>query len=118
MDTQPNKIAKYQNILISYLDELALERNSALGRKLEYQAIADVVRNHFQLVRLGWIENKYFHFVLMHFDIKPDGKIWFQLNNTEIMVDQALLQRGVEKTDIVLGFQPEYARAQTDYAVS
>jgi XisI protein len=111
MDIQLNKIKSYQKILVSYLEELAKERNDAPGRRLEYQVLADQERNHFQLVRLGWIEHKYLHLVLMHFDIKPDGKIWFQLNNTEILADRELIARGVEKTDIVLGFQPEYARA-------
>ena len=112
------KIEKCQNILTTYLESLAQERNEAPGRRLQYEVLADPKRNHFQLVRLGWLDYKYVHLVLLHFDIQQDGKIWFQLNNTEMLADQDLINRGVEKNDIVLGFQPEYARAQPEYAMA
>lgn len=112
------KIEKYQGVLTTYLESIAQERNEALGHRLHYEVIADPKRNHFQLVRLGWLNYKYVHLVLLHFDIHPDGKIWFQLNNTEMLADQDLVNLGVDKDDIVLGFQPEYARVQPAYAVA
>ncbi len=112
MDALTEKIKKYQTILIGYLEELADERNNASAQHLEYQVIADTTRNHFQLVRMGWIQYRYVHLVLLHFDIKPDGEIWLQLNNTEILVDRYLIALGVDPADFVIGFQPEYVRQQ------
>ncbi|BBC24751.1 fdxN element excision controlling factor protein [Pseudanabaena sp. ABRG5-3] len=45
----------------------------------------------------------------MHLDIK-NGKIWIQINNTELDIGQALVEKGVPKEDIVIGFQPVYIR--------
>ncbi len=45
-------------------------------------------------------------------------KIWLQYNGTEIDIAQELLDRGVSKSDIVLGFQAAHRRRLTDYAVS
>ncbi|NEP59720.1 MAG: XisI protein [Symploca sp. SIO2G7] len=44
----------------------------------------------------------------MHFDIK-DGKIWIQENVTEAELGQDLVNMGVAREDIVLGFQVPYA---------
>ena len=46
-------------------------------------------------------------------DIK-DEKIWIQQNLTEDLVATELVEKGVPKHDIVLGFQSAF----TDYAVS
>lgn len=110
MDALNEKIKKYQSILLAYLDQLAEERNNASAQHLEYQVIGDTVRNHFQLVRLGWVKYKFVHLVLLHFDIYANGEIWLQLNNTEILVDRELIAMGIDPADIVLGFQPEYIR--------
>jgi uncharacterized circularly permuted ATP-grasp superfamily protein len=117
MDSVASTVEKHQQILTQYLQEWADTRNLALGNRLEYQMVADTVRHHYQLVRLGWSGQKFVHFVLLHFDIKPDGKIWIQQNNTEILVGKELTARGVLPTNIVVGFRPEYMREASGYAV-
>lgn len=117
MDSVVSKIEKHGQVLTDYLQAEADRRNNALGNHLEYQVVADTLRNHYQLVRLGWHGQKFIHFVLMHFDIKPDGKIWIQQNNTEILVGAELTDRGVLASDIVVGFRPEYMREASGYAL-
>jgi XisI protein len=53
----------------------------------------------------------------MHLDLK-DEKAWIQYNGTEIDLAQELVDRGIPKTDIVLGFQSPFRRQFTDCAVS
>ena len=53
----------------------------------------------------------------MHFDI-IDGKIWIQRNMTEIDVAEALIEQGVSKSDIVLGFLSPKMREYSDYAIA
>jgi hypothetical protein len=43
---------------------------------------------------------------VIHLDL-IDGKIWIQYEGTNWPVADELLQAGVPKEDIVLGFQPE-----------
>ena len=64
----------------------------------------------------GKIKNE---FIIVQFilDIK-DEKIWIQCNSTDIDIAEELVNLGVEKQDIVLGFQPLYMRKYTDYAVN
>jgi len=44
----------------------------------------------------------------MHLDIKNE-KVWIQINNTELDIGQALVEMGIAKEDIVIGFQPVYS---------
>jgi XisI protein len=119
MDSIASKITKHSNILTAYLQELADSRNQALGNTLEYQVVADHERHHYQLVRLGWTDGRFSYFVLLHFDIKPDtGKIWVQQNNTEILVGQELVDKGVSKSNIVLGFKSAELRPYSGYAAA
>jgi hypothetical protein len=53
---------------------------------------------------------------VLHLDIKQ-GKIWIEQNMTEMRVAQELVDLGVAKKDIVLGFQAPEMRQYTDYAV-
>jgi hypothetical protein len=46
-----------------------------------------------------------------------DGKIWIQWNSTEVDIGQELVELGVPKKDIVVGFQPLYMRQMTEYAI-
>jgi XisI protein len=102
------KLSKYQNILGEFVEEFA-QTPFSVQPQLENQAITDTTHNHFQVVTLGWDKGKFVFDIVLHFDIK-DNKIWIQQNWTDILIDQELIKRGVEKSDIVVGFLPEYAR--------
>lgn len=108
---------QYAQILTEYLRKLAKERNTAVGNSLEYQVIADVPSGHFQLVCMGWSGYKFLYQVLIHFDLKPDGKVWVQQNNTEILLDRDLGELGISKKQIVPGFKPEGMREMGGFAV-
>jgi len=87
--------------------------------KTETVLVADTNNHHYQVLRNGWVErNAYVLRIVLYFRIKPTGKIWIMENTTEDDVAEALIKRGVERTDIVLGFLPEYARAYSEYAVA
>jgi hypothetical protein len=115
MDT----IKKHQLIIAEYIKQLSKQLSSASGNVLEYQVITDFENNHYQLVQLGWNGKKFFYQILIHLDIKPDsGKIWIQQNNTEILIGEDLKERGIDNSEIVLGFRPSYLRQMTPFAVS
>ncbi len=118
MESIKEKAFKHERILIAYLEQSANERNTSLGSPADCEVIADTKHHHYQLNSIGWHNRKYYFSVLMHFSIKPDGKIWIQQNNTEILVGKDLEEKGVAKSDIVVGFRPEYLRPATGYAVA
>jgi hypothetical protein len=109
-----DKVEKYQNIII---DLLHAYQNSGTGD--ETFIITDREHNHFQVLTSGWADEDNFTMgILLHFQIKLDGKVWILVNWTEDDVAQALSARGIPKTDIVLGFHPKYVRQYTGYAVA
>jgi XisI protein len=84
---------------------------------IDSQCNFDLQRNHYQVVNVGWENDHRVYGCVLHLDIQ-NNKIWLQYNGTEIDIAQELCQRGVPKSDIVLGFQPLYRRPLTEYAVS
>jgi hypothetical protein len=111
-----DKVVFYQNCIIKILERYGKEKPVNL-QDVENQLITDTTHHHYQLQRVGWQDGKFIHYLVFHFDIK-NGKIWLQRNNTEINFAEELIELGVPKEDIVLGFQPEYARPFTGYGVS
>lgn len=112
-----DKVKKYQDILIKYLSDYAQKGQIANMPEVETRVIIDRENNSFQALHIGWHGAQYIFSPIFHFDIK-NGKIWFQCNNTEREVVDELMAMGVAKEDIVLGFQPTYARPYSGFAVA
>jgi len=110
------KVIKYQEMLTNLLTKYA-DRFNQNADGVKTQPIIDTERNHFQLLRLGWENNRYTFSVVFHFDIK-DGKIWLQENRTDILIAKELVELGVPVTDIVLGLQAPEDRPYTGYAAA
>jgi hypothetical protein len=108
------KIKQYQQIIASTLKEYATSNVPGM----EDEVLLDFENNHFQLVTVGWNEGKYLFLPLFHLDIKPDGKIWLMVNNTDVRIAEVLVTKGVPRMDIVLGFQPQAIREYSDYAAA
>ncbi len=112
-----DKIKKYQDAILHILENYAAVP-FANTPTVEKQIIADKERNRFMVVGFGWENNDHLSYTtFLHFAIIND-KVWVQQNWTEIPVGKRLMEQGVPQTDIVLGFVPEYARGETEYAVA
>jgi XisI protein len=119
MESLTLKIQQWQDILSTYVEQLAAQKNNALGSSGGYQAIVDREHNHFMLIRVGWTDKDFVHRVLLHLNINSaSGNIWVQQNNTEILPDLDLAEKGIHKSDFVIGFRPEWMRGQAGFAVS
>lgn len=110
-----DQIVKYQQIILELLEEYsAIPPSYPTG--LRDELVADTVRNHFQLISLGWEGHRFVYEVVFHLDI-IEGKIWIQQNNTEANLAEELVERGIPKSDVVIGFQPAAVRALSGYSV-
>ncbi|MGK7874886.1 MAG: XisI protein [Xenococcaceae cyanobacterium] len=87
------------------------------GNGTEIQLLFDKEHHHYQVLNIGWKEQKRIYGVIIHVDLK-DEKIWIQRDGTEIGIANQLMAAGVPKQDIVLGFQAPYKRSLTEFAVS
>ncbi len=93
--------------------------NDLSHNETEVQLICDMERHHYQVIHLGWTEEGQHrvYACIIHIDIK-DGKVWIQRDGTEVGVANELVDLGVPKQDIVLGFHAPYKRPYTEFAVS
>jgi hypothetical protein len=67
------------------------------------------------LIHVGWENEERVYGCVVHVDIK-NGKIWVQRDLTEEGIANQLVELGVPKTDIVLGFRTPYVRQFTGFA--
>jgi hypothetical protein len=101
-----DKILRYEKAILALLNEYARIK-PVNWRSAQNEVISDRENHHYQLVRLGWKEEQYVHFVVFHFDIIGD-KIWVQQNHTDLPVADELEDLGVAPEDIVFPFmEPE-----------
>ncbi len=104
---------------INYSDiiQQILHNHSAndLAKGTEIQLLFDTIRHHYQVLHIGWKEQRRIYGVVIHVDI-IDNKIWIQRDGTEIGIANELVAVGVQKKDIVLGFKSPFKRQFTDFS--
>jgi len=66
--------------------------------------IFDDERGQYLVLDIGWSGDKYLHATPTHLSL-IDGKIWIQYDDTEEGVVTDLIEAGVPKEDMVLGFR-------------
>ena len=110
------KIKKYGKIITAWLFDFVQRRVNTPDAV--YELIADDVRHQYQVVRTGWLEERFYHTIVFHLQIKENGKVWLLVNNTDLLITDDFIQSGIPKSDIVLGFLPESVRAYTGYALA
>jgi len=83
---------------------------------VEVEQIFDVEYDHYQIISIGWNNQKRIYGPIMHLDIK-NNKIWIQQNTTEVDIALELIEMGVPKQDIVIGFHTPKMRQLSGFAV-
>ena len=112
-----DKIKKYQTIITQLLHEM---QSPDEGNEAEQEVIiTDTKRHHYFLQWIGFdSEACFINKPLIHFHIKPNGKIWILANLTETDLAEALMRKGVAKKEIVLGCLEPLVRAHSGFAVA
>ena len=118
MEKVIQKVKDHQTIVSSHLKKLIKLYEQYPADGLHHKLIQDLEGGHFQVTRMGWHKRQFIFMVLLHLDIKADGKIWIQQNNTELLIAEGLVNSGVSPSDIVIGFRPEHMRKATGFAVA
>lgn len=83
----------------------------------ELQSVFDDKNGHYFLMDIGWEDMSRIHTCLLHIDIK-NGKIWIQKDFTEKGIAMDLIEAGIDKNEIVLGFQAPFKRPFTEFAAA
>jgi hypothetical protein len=83
--------------------------------EIAHQLIVDLERQRFQVMLIGWKGKTRYHSVLVHIAIR-NNLIWIEEDNTELEIANLLVERGVPKERIVLGYHAMYMRPYTGFA--
>ncbi len=81
------------------------------------EAVFDCDHDRYLLLTVGWDNGLRVHTCLVHIDL-IDDKVWIQRDNTEVGIARELVQAGIPKDHIVLGFRPPEVRQYTEYAIA
>jgi len=111
MDTLDTYRQIIQNVLTEYVGV-----QYAYGQ-IQNETIFDRQADRYMIVSVGWQKIKRIHGCLIHIDIIND-KIWIQRDGTEEGIANALVNAGIPKDRIVLGFHAPEVRQHTEYAVA
>jgi XisI protein len=111
-----DKSIKYSQLIQDLLAEYVANPGSSMP-SVQTQILTNLQAHHYQLLRIGWHNNRFIHTIMFHFDIIGE-KVWIQQNNTDVLIADELMERGVLRSDIVLGFVPENARQHSGFSVA
>ncbi|MGK7891718.1 MAG: XisI protein [Leptolyngbyaceae cyanobacterium] len=85
--------------------------------QIKFETVFDNESDRYLLMILGRENKRYEHGCLIHIDI-INGKIWVQRDGTELGVANELVEAGVPKDNIVLGFKSPERRKDTEFAIT
>lgn len=108
------KLEQYRQAIQEVLQPYSEIKSSQ--EEVESELIFDTIRDRYQVVHVGWSNHRRIYGCILHLDIINE-KIWVQHDGTEDGVTQKLLELGIPKGDIVLGFHSPFKRQFTEFAV-
>ncbi len=109
-----DKLELYRSIITEILTKYSQYKPSY--GQVEIEQIFDRDRDRYQLLAIGWNQQKRIYGTTIHLDIQ-DEKIWIQQNTTEFDLAIDLVDMGVPKQDIVIGFHTPKMRQLTGFAI-
>ena len=92
-----------------------LEHQPSYGNA-KYEPIFDTEHDRYQVLLNGWTGLKRSFGIVAQIDIRDD-LIWLQQDNTDQELANCLLERGIPKERIVLGFHAPYKRGLQGFNV-
>lgn len=81
------------------------------------EPVFDRGHDRYLLMNVGWRSDQRIHGSLIHIDI-IDDKVWIQRDGTEHGIATDLVEAGIPRDQIVLGFRPVEVREFTGFAVA
>ena len=115
METLEAKSARYREIIRQLLTEWAAVPYATKG--IQSRTLFDESQDRYAVISEGWLGNERVLDIILNLEI-INGKVWIQADNTDIVIARKLEEKGIPKSDIVLGFRSPEMRPYTEYAVA
>ena len=110
-------VEKYRNVIRKLLQEYQEFYAKQSKSDVETEIIADDAHGQYMVMRVGWRGETRVRRPAFYLRLKND-KIWVEEDWTEDGIATELVEAGVPHADIVLSFNPPYARHITGFAVA
>lgn len=110
-----DKIDRYRQIIQQIIAHHA-EYTPSHG-EIETVPICDTRYDNYLLLDVGWDKTGRVYSVILHLRLR-EAKIWVEQDGLEAGIAQELLEAGVPKEDIVLGFYRPDRRALVDFTLT
>ena len=107
-------VEKYREVIKSII--VKYSRGDGEEEEVKTQIAFDMERDIYLMFNLGLRGERRVYGCVIHIEIK-EGKIWIQRDGTEVGIANELIEAGVTKSDIVLGYRSPYMRKFTELAV-
>ena len=107
------EIEKYRELIQSIIEKHC--SCDSEDPEVETQIAFDRDRDRYLMFHVGWRGEKRVYGCVIHIEIKEE-KIWIQRDGTEVGIANELIEAGVPKSDIVLGYRSPYMRKFTGLA--
>lgn len=112
------QVEKYKKITSEVLEKLEKDFNKYPDDAIKYKFIADQEKGEYLLFRDGWEGPRRYYGCIVHVSVTESGKVWLQYDGTDLIIGQQLLDKGVQKNHLVLGFMSVTRRKDSEYAVA
>lgn len=109
-----DKISRYRNIIRRALKPYG-DVHYAGSPNLKNQLIFDNENDHYLVMTIGWEGETPVRDCVFHIDIIAE-KVWIEEDNTDSDIASILMEAGIPKSDIVLGFQSPSMRKLSSFA--
>ena len=112
-----DKVEEYKAIIKKIMDDITTIP-TVQSYPLQTQKIIDDVNGHYLIYKNGWRESNRIYGCIFHLEVTHEGKVWLHHDGTDLLVGQQLIDAGVPKSSMVIGFHEPAMRAWTDFAVA
>ena len=112
-----DQLTRFRQTICDVLNKLADWYNQPPASNIQTYPIFDKERDHYLLIDVGRENNKRVRSIVVYIRIE-NGKIWIEEDWTDEGVADDLVDAGITKSNIVLGFKPPELRPFTEFAVA
>lgn len=109
-----DKLTKYRCLIREILEKHS--QIKLANENIKVYKFFDPEGDHYQVFHAGWDGYHRVFGPVIHIDI-IDDKIWIQYDGTEFAVANELVELGVPKEDIVLGYHAPFMRPYDEFGV-
>ena len=112
-----DKVIKYKKMVKRIIEQI-IEREESYNPPIDYVFIKDEKQGHYLVFLDGCVDNTVVYNLVIHVEVKKNGRVWLKHDGTEYEVGQLLLDNGLPKSDLVVGWLSPLERSWTDFAVA